>query len=333
MYGRRPRQGIVTAARSEQYRALFGNDDGQAISDTLSKLDTATAFDSIFRARLGDVANVRPELADLVGSIEFATVESGEEIIKSLVLPDRSSLVVLDMATTTFIWMMNKSFAYGQAYLSNDENRSLYAQIFLHFATRLTMSDYFVFPRPKTPPHQAEEDFYLVALLTEIQERFLLYHEFAHLVPEARRPATRVHQSEYLLKTSMDLTFLPSAEDEALADEIAFDILLDYYGREQREVVESVCTAVFLLIRYFMWFRLVYKQGEQDPEFHTWIRRNSFFREKFRHVFRQWGEPLFIVELMESHLEPAMECGALMAREAFVEMKAELDRRKTTPPK
>ena len=133
--------------------------------------------------------------------------------------------------------------------------------------------------------------------------------------------------SEYLLKHLPDIDTLPSVDSEVEADELAFDILLAHYGRERQEVVESVCVAVFLLVRYFMWMRIVYVDGEADPEFGTWLRRNSFFREKFWHVYRRWGPPVFIVDLMEQHLEPFLEMGALEAAEGYKELVDAVRRR------
>jgi hypothetical protein len=128
------------------------------------------------------------------------------------------------------------------------------------------------------------------------------------------------------LKHLPDIQTLPSADAEIEADELAFDILLDYYGREQREVVESVCIAVFLLVRYFMWLRIVYVDDDADAEFSTWLRRNNFFREKFSRVYHQWGPAVFIVDLMEQHLEPLLETGSLEAAEGYKKLLEALER-------
>lgn len=220
---------------------------------------------------------------------------------------------------------MNKSHLYGGMNLSEEENIKLYVEIYLHFSSIILSNSKKAFPKPKTPKHKTKEEFYLLAFHTEIQEIFLISHEIGHALCKRKKYKNKFEMisssRNKFVEESLDMPDSSSLiDEEILADEIAFEMTLNVYGREKPESVELVSTAVFLLIRYFLWLRVIYKTSEEDFEFGMWMSRNSFIREKTRQVYH-WNSPEFLILLLE-YLEERMEPAALIAKEVIDECRS-----------
>ncbi|MGJ8758866.1 hypothetical protein ACSFV5_17085 [Acinetobacter sp. HC8-3S] len=266
-----------------------------------------------------------PWLNEIRDDFVFSNVYSDKESTKSIPIGNGKSLIVLDSHIQKFLWMMNKSHLYGGSNLTGEENIQLYVEIFLHFSSIIISNSKKAFPKPKTPSHNTKEEFYILALYTEIQEIYLICHEIGHALIREKKyedrfdtvsPKRSRHIEEFLnLSDSLELI-----DEEIMADEIAFEMTLNVYGRNNPEVVELISTAIFLVIRYFIWLRVVYKTSEEDFEFGMWLSRNSFIRQKVGTVYH-WSSPEFIIMLID-YLEDRMEPAALIAKEIIDKVRA-----------
>jgi len=266
-----------------------------------------------------------PWLEEIRDDFIFSNVYSDKESTKSIPIGDGKSLIVLDSHIQKYLWMMNKSHIYGGFNLSSEENIQLYAEIFLHFSSIIISNSKKAFPKPKTPSHKTKEEFYTLALHTEIQEIFLICHEIGHALIKTQKHEDRIDTVSQVRSRFIEESLNLSAsselvDEEIMADEIAFEMTLNVYGRDKQEIVEVISTAIFLVIRYFLWLRVVYKTSEEDFELGMWLSRNSFIREKVRHVYH-WNSPDFLIMLLE-YLEERMEPAALIAKEMVDEVRA-----------
>jgi len=317
-----PKHG-VSDKRLEQYSDIFDSGKAEDISSILKNYNAHSASEIVTEARVKKIFDSNPQLLDIRKKCEFKMVDSSQEATKKIQFADGNYTILFDTFTALFIWMMNKAFIYGQEQLSKKDNMQLYSLIFLHFGTALSKDKKKrISPRPATPPHKNIEGFLTVTIFTEIQELFLLCHEIAHIMIEENHPhlkSSLIHDNHYQLKYN---TFYPtsfSTDIEIHADELAIEIILNIYERESPEAVQIVCTAIFLLIRYYMWLRISYIDQENDSEMSIWLARNNFLREKFHQIYK-WGAPSFIVELFD-HLEEVLEPASLNANEIFQMIK------------
>lgn len=310
--------------RAEQYLNVFGPKALEEVKEKIGELSRGHAFDSIMSGRLNRIIEANPELAGLVSGVTVRGIDTNSEATRTIKMPNGQSLILLDSHTMLFLWMMNKSFIYGQSRLSEEDNWKLYFEIFLHFATlRHAEATGGVYPRPKTPKHVDESEMGMLYLFTEIQETFLLCHELAHVFvgTNPRLPDTLISTTDLPLSHKSFFPANTGIDQELLADELALEWTLNTGNIDIPESVEVVCTAVFLMIRYFMWLRIVHTEAEQDTEFQLWLARNNLLRAKFRHVYH-WASPAFIVDLFE-HLESVMEPASLKAGEVFRKLALE----------
>lgn len=322
-FGRELSQLQVSLApeRAEQYARIFNDPEAQEATKVVQEHSPADLHKITNSRRLQRVVDANPSLAQVASRIKISSIEANKEATKTVRLPDNQFAILLDTHTMLFLWMMNKAYLYGQSQLDENDQFILYGEIFLHFSTlRYSEKVGGVYRRPKTPPHRNKGELNALAIFTELQETFLLCHELAHIYIEINGvPSTSLVSSG-----SYDLDyrkFFPSnlrIDEELLADELAFEWTLQTLDRTIPEVVEILCVAIFLMIRYFMWLRIVHTEESEESEHHLWFARNTFFREKFRKVYT-WSEPTFIVEIFD-HLEGVLEPASLQAAEFFSEL-------------
>jgi len=318
--GEHPTDLKATPERNQQYSDLFPEKKG-----FWKSLNSKSASDIAMNTYVEKVFKGNPWLEEFRDDFVFSNVYSNKESTKSIPIGGSKSLIVLDSHIQKYLWMMNKSHLYGGFHMTGEDNIQLYAEIFLHFSSIIISNSKKAFPKPKTPSHKTKNEFYLLALHTEIQEVFLICHEIGHALIKSKKYQDKLdiisssrsrHIEEALdLSSSSELV-----DEEIMADEIAFEMTLNVYGREKLEVVEMISTAVFLLIRYFLWLRMVYKTSEEDFEFGMWLSRNSFIREKINKVYH-WDSPDFLIMLLE-YLEERMEPAALIAKKIVDEARA-----------
>ncbi|MCZ8095791.1 MAG: hypothetical protein O9331_20155 [Acidovorax sp.] len=320
-----PREaGALPPERAEQYLNALGPQALEEVREKIGELSPGHAFDSIIGERLKRIIKANPGLAGLVSGVTVQGIDTVSEATKTIKMPNGQSLILLDSHTMLFLWMMNKSFIYGQSRLSEEDNENLYFEIFLHFATlRHAKAAGGVYPRPKTPKHVDELEMGMLYLFTDIQETFLLCHELAHafIGSNPRLPDTLISTTDFPLSHKSLFPSNTGIDLELLADELALEWTLNTGKIDMPESVEVICTAVFLLIRYFMWLRIVHTEAEQDTEFQLWLARNNLLRAKFWHVYH-WAPPTFIVDLFE-HLESVMEPASLKAGVVFRKLALE----------
>lgn len=300
--------------RVAQYNSIFTEDKLREVKDAIGGLSGGNLFNAMIDQRWKKIVDSNPCLGLISSRARIEGVETPSFATKTVAAPNGEVLILLDSSTMVFLWQMNKAFLYGPSQLSEPDNTKLYTEIFLHFATcRRAASIGAIYPRPKTPPHNNTAAMNALGLFIELQETFLLCHEMAHTYIESGLSLP----NELLSSTERNLAyqeFYPAnkrIDDELLADDLAFEWTLNTTNRLVPEAVEIASTALFLMIRYFMWLNVVVQTEEGDTESHLWFARNGFMRRKIRQVY-SWGKPSFIVDLFE-HLESTLEPASLIA--------------------
>lgn len=217
-----------------------------------------------------------------------------------------------------FLWNMNKAYIYSE--MGSNEQRRLFFNILLHFVSILKYKEIGIYDKLETPSHTSRESFALLSTVIQIQELFILAHEMAHIVIEKNsfsKSETKFYSS-YLLTRNDEFLKSEYTDVELLADEIAFNTVLNIMGSNEKDLVELVSTSIFLMIRYFLWFRVSLNIQENDLEFISWLSRNNFFRKKINEVY-YWNEPIFIVDVLDN-LEMTLESAALDVGEILRKM-------------
>ncbi|PHC13440.1 hypothetical protein [Bacillus toyonensis] len=319
--------------RIEQYEGLFGSnylplkyivpyegDDGSI------EVNHATMFQNTIQKYFDDIFKYNPELIDIKGNIEIATIYTDKEATSIRDVKGKTT-IFFENFSMLFLWMMNKAYLYRHNQ-NFEDNKRLHEQIFMHFATVMKPNKHkFVYPKPKTPPHKDEDLFFLLTMATRIQETFMVAHEIGHyLIKHVPTYTERLTSSSLLdfLSSDADQIFgdNEAIKEEVLADDIAFDLVMNVFNhkRDNKELVQVVSTYMFLFIRYIMWQRIVYLDKTDDYEFQLWFSRNSSMRRKINQAYGKWGTPLFIVNLFEDYLEDVLEPSALIAKEKLTKI-------------
>lgn len=314
----------VSEKRRAEYHKLFG-ELGFDVEEAYRTMNAKTTSDLLIGSYVKRIFDSNPEIETYRKNISIVAIDSNRENTKTILIEKDRHIITFDSHIMKFIWMMNKGFLYGGLSLSIEDNLQLFYELFLHFGS-IVASDYQCgFPKPDTPKHSDLSTYMILHKYTEIQEIFLLSHEIAHILiknDDYAHISEVVSSSNYSLKDVVDVDNPEAINEEILADEIALDLTLNAYDKNVPEVVEIVCSAVFAIVRYFLWLRIVYKRQEEDYDFHVWFTRNNFMRTKFRQVYR-WGEPVFIVDMLEA-MEERMEPAALAAAETIKEILREI---------
>lgn len=304
--------------RVHQYNAVFGSDVLEKVKTAIGGVTGGHLFDSMMNTRWRKVIAANPCLETIAPKIKIEGVLTNTFATKTVVSTNDEALILIDSSTMLFLWQMNKAFLYGPLQLSQAENTKLYFDIFLHFATlRQANSLGGIYPRAKTPPHKNANELKRLKNFVEFQETFLLCHELAHTYSGLGLEMSTEMQSksDYERVYTDYFPANPKINEELIADELAFEWTLNTIDRSNLEDVETACTAIFLMIRYFLWLQRVYVTLEGDTESHLWLARNNFMRQKIRQVYT-WGKPSFIVDLFD-HLESTLEPASLAAAEAM----------------
>lgn len=302
----------VTEARLKQYQDIFGST--APLMDEIHETTISKKFDKIFSAYTKSLLTSRPDLQAKLNELEVIPINSRSHSSFAYQLNGRS-FVIIDMITMQFIWMMNKAFLCRM--FEQGDSAELFAKVYLHFATVIGHKDIdFVFEKPKTPPHKSEQSLHLLSLITTIQEKFLLAHEIAHLVITADE--IEQHTDNYSAFTALGIQSksTPAMEVELAVDKMAFDLVLaDLKSIYPQEIVEFGCEMILLLIRYFMWLRVILNldESDSDPQFYLWLARNKQLRELFRRELDSRDLELRIIEMLD-YLESSQELGAMAAQ-------------------
>ncbi|MGI1900354.1 hypothetical protein [Vibrio campbellii] len=311
--GKQPSHKITaTKARNKQYKKIFPDIKGKINQKVASKVALDTYVKKLFSGN--------EWLQEIESDFVFENVVTSKESTKSVNIGGKKNLIVLDTHTRKFLWMMNKSTIYGAQELSVEENILLYSKLFLHFSLVILTDNKVNYPQPKTPNHTTQHGITSLALYTEIQEIFLLAHEVAHVLIDSNEYQDKfdiISSSKKRILLNASLSEESKLNEEILADEIAFEMTLNVYGRDNPDVVQLVCSAIFVMIRYFLWLRVAYKREDEDFEFNLWLSRNSFLRDKIDQVYH-WGSPMFVISILES-MEERMEPSACITAKILEE--------------
>lgn len=302
----------MSQERIEQYKQIFSSD---VFDDSEYKsISFFDKFHQVFTRYIDELLEAN-DMIGLKSQIDLVPVESYFHSSIAYKM-GRKSVVIIDIISMQFIWMMNKTLIYSQDELSK---RILFTEIFLHFGT-LLKSDRLkgAYRKPKTPPHLNEQLFNILTTATEIQEKFLLSHEIAHLL------LTEENINEFKTRYS-SFTFeytkgkAPQNIDiELAADHMALKMVLNDLTRKYPiEITDFSCVYIFLLIRYFMWLQIASSMDDSEEKnelFLIWSERNTQLRKIFREEIQRESLNLAILELFDD-LESTMEPAAIAANE------------------
>lgn len=319
--------------RIEQYEKMLGKRDGELSSFVKPSASGDAEVDHQRMARYvtemyyKKLVDANRKLKRFESFIEVEYVNTHVEATREYNIQGKS-IIFIDSSSMLFLWMMNKANIY-RSYLTKRQSRKLHIEIFLYFTTLYQRSVYpFVYPRPKTPPHQKLELYQLLVHATEVQELFMLAHEIAHVMinndVRLQEKLKNFSMNDFLLSSSESLfENNESFKTELYADSLAFDMVLNVYDleRNNKENTRFVSTFIFLFIRYIMWQRLVALEEINDSEFTLWFLRNSSIRRKINKVYEKWGPPTFLLDLFDEYLEVLLEPAALDAKEVLEKLK------------
>jgi hypothetical protein len=292
----------------DEYEDLFSKYNVR-ISDLIKKYTAKDAERAAIDSYLEIIFLSNPIIIEYKDKIDVRTVKSLKENTKTVNYDTNKSLVVFDTHVMKFLWVMNKALIYGANYLTVEENKKLFTEIFLYFASYIAFDEKYIFPRPVTPKYKDVSTYKVLHIYTKVQEIFLLSHEIAHNLIKDNSYCKIVNviaSHEYLLSHTISNDIYHIIEEEILADEIAFEMTLNAFNKDESEDVEIVCSAVFALMMYFLWLRISYK-NYKDDEITLWLHRNNFLKTRIYAVYI-WGNPIFIdniIELMKVRMEPA----------------------------
>jgi hypothetical protein len=323
----------ISSERKSQHDTVFGKE----ITGLLPNLDSKEASDQVLLSMIDKIFQKNPEIESYRYKLDFRNIYSNIEKSKCLSFDEKFHLITFDSHTKKFLWMMNKSFLYGGMYLDQTANLDLFRDLFIYFGFTELLNGQSLVETPKTPPHRDNKGATMLATWTEMQEIFLLSHEIAHVVINSGEGANgkgfEAMRAEAILLTSalggdsFEGLNSEAIENEIAADNFAFELTLNVFGKESKEGVELVCSAVFSMIRYFLWLRIVTIDPEEDYEYKLWLTRSNFFRNKFREAYH-WEAPNFInmmLEAMEARMEPAVFPAKLTIEKVRAELGEQFD--------
>lgn len=301
-------------SRLSQYKSIFG--DMHNDSEVLSiACNWHSRTDDYFYNMIDAIARANPDYSEAWRDIKAVSISAHEEKTAAYT-SDSSSVIIIGSHTMLFLWTMNKAQMYGKR-LERSEQLKLIAELFLHFGSlRQFGPKGLIWPRPITPPHKSAEEFHALVLLTYIQELFLVAHEMAHLAIARGLYITQKYTSHgnYRVHYQQFRNYDKKLDEELLADEIGIDLVLGCFPKD-RMIIEIVLSAIFLLIRYYLWLNVALMNGE-SYEFCLCFARNSLFREKSDSICSDGNGADFIIVLLEE-LEQTLEPAALNASEAL----------------
>lgn len=229
------------------------------------------------------------------------------------------NIVLFDRNSMKLYWMLNKALLYS-GNKDRKEQILLFMAIILSYISNAHQLD--KYPQPPTPPHEDKILLTNLVLITEIQETFILAHEMAHIVLDKER-ALREYEYD-IIDFFKQFGFTEQkyniAElcEELEADRIALDAVLQVYQNkaEEKDIFETISSAIFLLIRYHLWIAIVETEITQlEDEYYIWLIRNSYIRKYINKCYK-WGTPIYIIELLD-YLEDTLEVAALAAYEVL----------------
>lgn len=325
-YGKHPSTDNVDPGyhRYGQYSKVLKIGKNKMLKDMKKALGTVSlsqAGKHVTAERLKKIYLGNPFLEGLKNIVDVRIIDSDKESTKKIEVADGHCLILLDSFTMTFLWMMNKASFYGRAGKKENNIHELYCNLFLHFATAITFGFEKSFPQPKTPPHDNYEDFITLSITTEIQEIFILCHEIAHILIDGEYDTANrsfIINNDHITKYTNYFSASTTIDEELKADELAFEMVLNVYGRNLEPIVKLVCVSIFMKIRYFMWLRSVYIEAEDDHEAITWLARNSAMRHLISSAYT-WGPTTFIVDTLED-MEETLEPAAFTAAKIYKEI-------------
>jgi hypothetical protein len=228
---------------------------------------------------------------------------------------ENNSIVLFDRNCMKLYWMLNKSVLYAD---NKDKNEQilLFLRIILNYISESHQLD--KYPQPSTPPHEKEFLVKNLVFITEIQETFILAHEMAHLVLDKEKTLNEYDKDIINFLNQYGITEqqynITKLSEEVEADRIAMDAVLRVYKdkADEKEVFESISSAIFLLIRYHLWITVAEIEITQlNDEYYIWLIRNAFVR-KYINKYYKWGAPVYIITLLD-YLENTLEAAALIA--------------------
>ncbi|MGK0256427.1 MAG: hypothetical protein ACI81I_001044 [Arcobacteraceae bacterium] len=318
----------LSEKRKKEYSKVF-NENSDDLNNIYKSMSIKSVSDKLLKKYTDKLFDKNTNIQKYRNIIHIKIIDSIRENTKSVSIDDDNHLITFDSYIMKYIWMMNKGFLYGALYLNEEENINLFHELFLYFGSQKVFKYKHSTNKPITPEHQDLNTLMLLQKHTEIQEIFLISHEIAHMLIEKndyKDIAPIISTDDYLLKNIGDTIISDEINEEILADEIAFNLTLNVYKDQGIEMLKLVYSSIFILIRYMLWLRIVYKESKDDNEFHIWFARNNFIRTKISSLYKEEEYNIIIeaLELMEIRMEPA----ALIASETLKKIKKDFENNK-----
>lgn len=310
----RKKKYVLDPERREQYKKVVSSEDLHIFDEFCS--DVSNSFEAIQRdyfKRLSDDLinnNLIFENLKKILSIEMISSEEGSTCCFNY---NDNHIILFDESTMRLIWMLNKVYFYGED-LDNKNKVVLYTEILLQYLAPQRYNF-----RIKTPAHKDQHSFVNLIVATEIQESFMLAHEFGHIALNKELAVKNnigfVDNFTKIMNFDIDPDFRNIICYELEADRIAFFSVLNTYKKRDKifNVKDSeqltfciVTSAIFMLIRYNIWMSLLEQEiHRQENTFDIWFLRNSFFRKLVDENYI-WNTPTYIIELLNT-LEDTFE--------------------------
>ncbi|MDP9343473.1 MAG: hypothetical protein M3Q23_15555 [Actinomycetota bacterium] len=279
----------------------------------------ARSTEEMFNALRRFIVEGNANLSALSREAPLVFINSWDRHTGARQLSGTAPVILVDANLTTFIWSMNKAWLYGSFKGTSAYLTQLTLLRHALMLRRLPFDEAGMLVetalREARPPHPSPEA--IAALLGEtwLHEMFVLAHEMAHIelghLEEDAAAVAPILMSEVV----RSLVSSRSAGFELAADELALRLLLNAFGPDRRESMETVMIGVFLITRYFVWLELVVGSPDDNGRDQIWLPRHLHLREVFRSLY-EWGSLGFISELLEE-LEQEMEPGAFTAAARF----------------
>ncbi|PGY51515.1 hypothetical protein [Priestia megaterium] len=262
------------------------------------------AWESIIEDRTKKIFKHNPHLEAYRANLDFMVIMANKELTQNYGAGGKS-LIVLDHHTISYLWDMNKVFVYGMSFGYKECLRLTKGITHFHAAiiSKSGGGKLKIPTVPTLPKHPGLALMSVLAIITEIQEVFLLCHEIAHFIIDNKYfDSEKYHKQtleEYEIFSGMLFHYLSLEElegeekettlTELLADEIAMDLLFNIYGHSS-ETVELFCYSVYLLFRYQLTLKIVGRDENKNVlENKTWILRNDSIRRKFTEFEASYG--------------------------------------------
>ena len=317
----------INETRMEQYKRIFDEKEMENLSQYINAdtqaIDEDALSDTYTNLMLTKLLNNNSCFDNVKDNISVTYVKSDAEKTCCFIYND-IKVILFDKNTMKFLWMLNKAFVLcEEQHYPKEEQIQLFVSIILHFATTRNPQKG-VFSQPLTPPHTSKESFKALTTIVEAQESFMLAHEMAHIILDKNLAIKEyrnfVLENLTLITDDIDANSVAAICQELDADRIAFEAILNAYQDEgeKKTVFIFMSSAVFLLIRYNLWYNI---SGDDifsdDDSFNIWFIRNAFFR-KLVDLKYEWGVAVHIIYLLES-LEESFEPAAMIASKIIKE--------------